>query len=199
MSDLFNKVTTATQQSILVKLVVIGVLALLLLIPTAMVSDLVNERESTKQEAVDDICSKWGGSQTISGPVISIPYIVTAKNPRTGEQTTNHNTVHLLPEELKIDGESITETRYRGIYKAILYNTQLSITGYFDLDSLHTLSNIQLEHLDFANAVISMGISDMKGIRQKVQGNIGNEAINLGPGLPSKDIFQSGIQSKLPL
>jgi len=199
MSDFLERVSEASKQSILLKLSIIGVLALLLLIPTAMISDLIRERESTKHDAVEDICNKWGGAQTISGPVLGIPYVTVITNPRTGKSTRNSETVYLLPDQLNINGKSSTETRYRGIYKAILYNTQLDLTGQFDLNQLNTPSSVQLESLDFSKTVLFMGINDMKGIRQKVQGTFGDTNLELGSGLPTSDLFRSGLQAKTPL
>jgi len=199
MSDFLERVSEASKQSILLKLSIIGVLALVLLIPTAMISDLIRERESTKHEAVEDICSKWGGEQTISGPILSIPYVTAVTNSRTGKTTVNRETVYLLPDQFNVDGVSSTETRYRGIYKAILYNTNLELTGQFDLNQLNIPSSVQQEHLDFTKAVLMMGVNDMKGIRQKVQGTFSDTNLELGSGLPTSDIFRSGLQSKIPL
>lgn len=48
--------------------ILVAVLVLLLLIPLAMVQDLVGEREYRKDEAVNEVSATWGGSQTITGP-----------------------------------------------------------------------------------------------------------------------------------
>mgnify|MGYP001309669790 CR=1 FL=1 len=51
------------------KLLFVGVLALLLLIPLAMVKSLLSERRARRTEAITDITGTWGGSQTLTGPV----------------------------------------------------------------------------------------------------------------------------------
>ena len=56
------------------KILAIGLLTLLLLKPAAMIQSLIQERENRQKEVVAEINSKWGGRQTIIGPVISIPY-----------------------------------------------------------------------------------------------------------------------------
>src|ERR1700761_5744159 len=71
-----NTLTTLwNKNKIILKSFWIGLLILLLLIPTFFIQELVRERESRKQEAVREISSKWAGDQTITGPVIGIPYI----------------------------------------------------------------------------------------------------------------------------
>jgi len=65
------------RNKIILKSFFIGMLVLLLLIPTVFIQNLVSERQSRQQEAVSEISSKWAGSQTVTGPVIGIPYTET--------------------------------------------------------------------------------------------------------------------------
>jgi len=60
-----------------IKLVIIGILTLVLLIPLVMIQSLINERQTTRQNAIEEITSKWGGKQTIVGPCFVIPYTKT--------------------------------------------------------------------------------------------------------------------------
>lgn len=43
-------------------------IVLLLLIPTAMIKNLIAERETTQNQAIQEVSSKWGETQTMSGP-----------------------------------------------------------------------------------------------------------------------------------
>ncbi|MCO6484121.1 MAG: inner membrane CreD family protein, partial [Flavobacteriales bacterium] len=67
------------RRSMTCRAVVVAVLVLLLLIPLAMVESLVRAREWRKEEAVQVVGNTWGGSQTITGPVISVPYSATVR------------------------------------------------------------------------------------------------------------------------
>ena len=60
--------------SIIFKVAIIFVIALLLLIPTTMVQDLIRERENIQISAISEVSEKWGENQTITGPYISVPY-----------------------------------------------------------------------------------------------------------------------------
>src|SRR6188508_807542 len=62
------------RRSMTLRVALIGILVLLLLIPLAMVEDLIREREWRKQEAETEVSNTWGGPQIITGPVISVPY-----------------------------------------------------------------------------------------------------------------------------
>ena len=66
-------------ESITVKLVSIGFLVLILLIPSSWIQDLMNERQSRAEDVMQEVSSKWSGSQTLSGPILVIPYKVRQK------------------------------------------------------------------------------------------------------------------------
>ena len=59
------------------KIASIALVILVLMIPAAMISDLLNERESRRDSVVQEINQKWGNSQTITGPFFTIPYKLT--------------------------------------------------------------------------------------------------------------------------
>src|SRR5690606_134584 len=61
-------------ESLSLKLAVIFVLTLILLIPAALINDLVREGEIRQEEVIQEISQSWAGSQTIGGPVLMVPY-----------------------------------------------------------------------------------------------------------------------------
>ena len=66
--------STWVKTSHTVKFAAVGILVLLLLIPTYMIQGLISERQSQSQNVINEISSKWGYDQTIAGPIINIPY-----------------------------------------------------------------------------------------------------------------------------
>ena len=62
------------RHSTMIKLLGVGALILALLIPLAMITGVLNDRLSRRNEAVADITSSWGKEQNIVGPVLGIPY-----------------------------------------------------------------------------------------------------------------------------
>jgi hypothetical protein len=60
--------------STILKLLGVGALVLVLLIPLAIVTGVLNERLQRRNEAVADITSSWGREQSVIGPVLSVPY-----------------------------------------------------------------------------------------------------------------------------
>ena len=55
------------------KVMALAVLVLVLLVPTLMVSGLVGERERRAREVQREIGAQWGGSQTVTGPLLIVP------------------------------------------------------------------------------------------------------------------------------
>jgi inner membrane protein len=60
------------------KAVIIFVMAFFLWIPTNLIRDVINERANRQKEAIEEVSSKWAGKQTITGPILMIPYTGTA-------------------------------------------------------------------------------------------------------------------------
>ena len=184
--------------SIGVRLVIIGVLILALLIPSAFVRTLVRERANRRREAIQEITAKWSTKQVIGGPLITIPYTETWKD-EEGVTKTVTKYLQVLPETLNIEGEIYPEIRYRGIYQAVVYNTRLDLSGEFSFERLQTL-NIPLDQVLWDDAFISVNISDMRGINEYVELKWGEEAVLFEPGIKrGNELFDSGISVRIPL
>ena len=88
-----------------------------------MVEGLITERMLRQVEAKEEVSSKHADGQRILGPVLTIPFIstrsVTQKDGRV-ETVLDREYFHILPDELKIDGEVKPEVRKRGIYEVVL-------------------------------------------------------------------------------
>ena len=56
------------------KAVIIFFMALGLWIPTFIIREVIQERESRQKEAIEEVSSKWAGRQTITGPILMVPY-----------------------------------------------------------------------------------------------------------------------------
>jgi inner membrane protein len=61
------------KESVTAKLVFIGILILLLLIPSSMIDSLIMERAGRQQETIKEVSDQYSGAQLIKGPVLMIP------------------------------------------------------------------------------------------------------------------------------
>lgn len=191
--NLFERINRWAKQSVTLKLFAIGFLILLLMIPGSMLNSLIHEREQTRNAAIREVSSSWGASQTIAGPVISVPYYKQVRNDKGNlEWITEY--AHFLPDNLEITGRLMPIKKYRGIYVVVLYSAALEIKGSFNKVS-PAAAGISGYNYDMSKAVISLGISDNKGIRESVYLNHQNKTGVFKPGLLSNDIFTSGIST----
>lgn len=183
--------------SVSLKIIVIGILVLVLLVPKSMISSLIFERSARKIEVIRELSDKWGGDQTISGPVITIPYKKVYED-KDGELKYKVELMNFLPEKLHIKGRINPEIRYRSIYQAVMYNAGLEIYGEFSAPDFAG-SGIAPDNIIWSGAAVSLGISDMKGIKDSLSARIGNAETVMNPGIISTDILNSGVSSRISL
>lgn len=192
----FDDFISKVSRSVTLKVIMLGFLILLLLIPTHRIQRLIRERQMTRDEVVMEVSDKWGHGQTISGPVLTIPYREYER--QKDELKEIRKALYILPEELNIDGRINPEIRYRSIYKVIVYGSNLQIKGNFDLSDIDEL-NIPPENLDWDLAYLSVGITDMAGIQYevKIKWNITDFEVN--PGMKNSVFGNSGFTVNVPL
>ncbi len=154
---------SSLKTSALLRLIVIGALAVLLLIPTVFVSLLVSDRQSSRAFAVKEVTDKWGGPQTIVGPILTVPVTRMVKN-KEGEVHARTSMVSILPERLALNTTITPEVRNRGIHRVILYSATLNIEADFDSLKRH-IESLAKGEVGWSQASVTLGISDLKGIR----------------------------------
>jgi len=164
-----------TKSKVLIKGLVIAVMALLLMIPAAFISDLVQEREQRQKEAVAEVSSKWAGRQNLAGPILVLPYL--DKSDSTSR--VKHH-AYLLPDELNVIATVSPEEKHRGIYKVILYNSKLHLTGKFQNSGIDKL---QLPHSDILwnEAFLQLSVGDIKGLNEELNMNWNNQRVTFAP------------------
>jgi len=193
----FKKTADFIRNSATIKIFSIGILVIVLLIPIAMVSSLMHERQSRKGSVVSEIYQKWGYSQNITGPFFTVPYKSFYKDKNDKEQFNIHY-FHILPKNLNLSGQIDPMIRYRSIYEAILYNAKIKVSGNFTIPSPQEL-NIASENIFWEQSVFSIGITDMRGIEDNIIVKFNDKNYNVGPGLKTTDIASSGVTSVIPL
>jgi inner membrane protein len=164
--------------STIIKLIGVGVLILLLLIPLAMITGVLSDRLSRRNEAVTDITSSWGKQQSVIGPVLGIPYqyryktvkeedIGGGKVQRREVEETATATAYFLPENLNIDGDVQTQTLHRGIYDAAVYRANATLKGRFSPPDFAALK-IELKDVQWKDAFVTIALNDMRGTREGI-------------------------------
>ncbi|POY38379.1 cell envelope integrity protein CreD [Solitalea longa] len=185
------------RNAIIIKLMMVGFISLLLLIPSVMIQNLVIERSESRDHAVNDIYSKWGQTQTLAGPILNVPYRTLTKD-ANGKEEITLDYLHFLPERLDVKGNIDPSIRYYGIYEAILYNGKLNFSGNFTSPDLNGLKVVP-ESISWKDAFITIGISDLRGIKESVLVNLNDKAYTVNPGIERGGVFDSGLSIPFPL
>jgi inner membrane protein len=193
--DVFKKTSNYIRSSISLKILSVGILILLLLIPAGMIQSLINERQSRRDSVVNEISNKWGTRQVVTGPFITVPFKTFFKDDK-GKTQFNLNYLHILPEVLDVTGEIKPEVRYRSLFEAVLYNTRLRFSGNFKLPPASQL-NVDQTSILWDKAYFSLGITDMRGIQDKIIINFNGADYNASPGLKTIDLAEAGVGTQI--
>jgi inner membrane protein len=177
------------RSSVTLKLLSVGLLLALLLIPTSMVESLISERASNRDSATEAISAQWGGAQLVLGPVLVLPYTALETNDGHTSEVTRY--LSLLPDTLSSTGTLAPERRHRGIYEAVVYRAQLRVQGVFRAPPLADLG-VPASAVRWPEAFVALGISDLKGIRSGLALRWDGQARPFEPGLPTAEVLPYG-------
>ena len=152
--------------SLTIRMMMIGILILVMLIPLSFIESLIRERAFRQEEVVKEINEKWGNEVLLYGPLLKVPYNThtTSKiwDEKTKvykeEKTTAVNYAYFFPADLSIDSKIATEPLDRGIYESIVYTADINISGKFDYPNFETQDIAPLKQCLASSAVLHDGI-----------------------------------------
>lgn len=163
-------------QSTTAKLMMVGALTIVLLLPLAFVQDLISERNQRKTEIMDEVSTIWGKDIMFYGPILKVPYKsnVSTKiiNEKTGAITLQNdsktNYAYFFPNELKNKTNVLkNEKLKRGIYSPIVFIANLNFEGNFsNLD--FAKMGISEENIDWDKASIIIKTTNLKSIKSEL-------------------------------
>ena len=198
--NIFERLNKWIKESIMVKLVSIGFLILILLIPTSWIQSLIEERQNRMSEATSEIAAKWSDNQTVSGPILVLPYNHYSKYEKDGVSLINQTIkkAFFLPQNLEISSVLEPKKLSRGIFDVVVYNAQLKMKGNFSKPDLASL-NISEENVMWGDAYLLMGITDLRGIKNDPEINFGGKSYYSEPSQDDLGLFQNSIAARLKL
>ncbi len=181
-----------------IRIIAIGFLILITQIPVAWIESLVEERRHTRDRVVADITQKWGTHQEIVGPHIVLPYVIPGKSNAQGwieKDRTGHITI--MPSQFSVDAEIDSEIRHRSIYGIPIYRAKVRAQGRFDLLAIQAEYDDGQRQLLWDRAVLNVGISDPKGIKNKASLHWKQRPLPLVPGVGKNALCQGGFHAQL--
>lgn len=190
------------KKPLLFKLMTIGVLILLLLIPVGMIGNSIDERQRYSEQVVQEIAKNSSYSQTLTGPVLVVPYIKTERYAHLNENKERimderqvKGELYFLPELLRVDSDMSTEMRKLGIYSAHLYHTKNKIDGKFSIPENFGLGDAIVDY-QLQPAYVALGISDIRGIDNSLTLQWNQASFNAEPG-SQLSLLGNGVHVKL--
>ncbi|AOK20146.1 hypothetical protein WT26_30640 [Burkholderia cepacia] len=192
---------------LLFKSLITACLVLLILIPLHLVSSIVQERASYREDALRSIWSSYAGPQTMTGPILVVPYTEVTRirteaapgQPASERVQTEAKRLLVFPKTLSVKGGVATSVRYRGIHKALVYDLQSRWEGTLALPDLKKLPQAD-GHVSFAigNPYLAFGISDIRGLMAQPVLVLGGKRLTMEQGaqLPS---LRQGVHANVDL
>jgi inner membrane protein len=166
------------------KMLMIGGIVLLLLIPLSMLRGVVTERSALRERAYERVAEGWGGDITLGGPMLIVPTerLVTENDQTRGVRCD----LHLLPATLNVDAnlKLEPEPRYVGIYAVPVYLAQVRLAGRFDFATLQPLlARSDVTYL-WEQSRLRFTLSQVQSLREVQTASIANQDLRLRPATP---------------
>ncbi|MBI1342955.1 MAG: cell envelope integrity protein CreD [Terrimonas sp.] len=150
-----------------IKGVVIFFMALGLWIPTLFINSIINERSARQKDAINDISNKWASRQSVTGPLLWVPYFEEIKDNKGGIETVKRS-AWFMPDKMKAFADIKPEKRHRSIYQVAVYRSDITISGLFNPLGWETL-NIPSDKMLWKEAKLVFSVSDhARGINEDV-------------------------------
>ncbi|HBY69230.1 MAG TPA: cell envelope integrity protein CreD, partial [Flavobacteriaceae bacterium] len=183
-----NKFSNWMRNSITARMLVVGVLIMVLLIPLSFVKDLITERSYRQKEVVNEINSKWGNEVVLSGPILKVPYTIEKEEKTYDKKKESYFTTtkeiskfaYFLPDKLNIDSKVETKPLNRSIYKSVVYNSDIEVSGEFPIIDFSSEA-VKPKTIEWEKASVIVQTSNLKGIRNTLEVQLGNQKLTMNP------------------
>jgi len=198
-----NKFGNWLKTSLTARMLMIGVLIIVLLIPLSYIEALINERANRQESVVQEINEKWGNEILLYGPILKIPYktytekIITsinAKNNRT-EKIEHLNYAYFFPNKLEMNATINPEEKKRGIYTTSVYKGEISMNGSYEKPDFSSI-DIKDEDILWNKTTIIIKTSNLKGVNNQVFINFNNHKFSF---LPKYEKHKNNFSDKISL
>ncbi len=178
-----NKFGQWVKTSITARMLMVGFLTLILLIPLSFIESLIKERSFRQQDVVNEINQKWGNEVMVYGPTLKLPYKTYSVTSKYNEKTkdyiketkTHINYAYIFPETLESKVDVDSKTLKRGNYESAVFTTKMNFSGNYIKPKLDS-KGIKDEDIIWDKATVVIKTSNLKGIKNEVLLKLNNDS-----------------------
>ena len=161
------------KDSLPLKILLMGLMTLLLLIPLIMVRSQIDDRQRAARDSQSDVADSWGHAQQLAGPFLELTYSVEVQNGK--EKTSNLETARIYPRTLFCDIDLSTQTLHRSIYDILVYGSQITLTGDFVIPAIYGEMLSNGKGMALTDQQVVLGLSDLRGVDGTVSLRLGEQ------------------------
>ena len=190
-------------QSATAKMILVGLLTLVLLIPLFFVQDLIRERSMRQKEVVNEVSELWGKDVEFYGPILKIPYKSFSETTIVDEKTkvsrieryASIENAYFFPEELKNKSDVKKNTSLkRGIYNNVVFTANMNFDGFFDTPNFEKLG-IKPEDILWDKASIIVKTTNLKSIKSDLKISLNKQEFDFESKSDEEDTFYGTLET----
>jgi inner membrane protein len=185
---------TSFFQSTTAKMIMVGLLTIVLLIPLEFVKNLIFERSQRQSEVISEINDKWGEQVFLYGPILKVPYTAYEETVAVNQQTkqtvmqkkaTTHY-AYFFPEVLKATSKVSTKVLNRNNYESAVFTSAMKFSGSYIKPDFSSKS-VAAENIQWNKATILIQTTNLKSIRNEMKINFGGTSLAFQPVYETDD------------
>jgi inner membrane protein len=189
-----NKFSNWLKTSITARMLIVGFLVIVLLIPLSYINSLIKERSFRQADVVSEINEKWGNNVLVYGPMLKLPYKTYSETKTYNETTktylketkTHMNYAYIFPERLNSDVILDSKTLNRGNFESAVFTTTMDFSGHFIPTNLID-KGIKSEDIIWDKASIIIQTTNLKGIKSEMLLHLNSEIYNFQTNFNTDD------------
>lgn len=181
-----NKFSQWLKTSITARMLMVGALTLVLLIPLTYVNILIEERAYRQQDVVQEINEKWGDDVVIYGPILKLPYKTYTETSTYNEKTKTYfkdtktlvKYAYIFPETLDVDASVTSKSLHLGNFESAVFTSKMAIKGNYKQPNLES-KGIENEAIIWEKATMLFKTTNLKGIKSEMAITINDKRYEL--------------------
>ncbi len=193
------------QKKMLFKLIILGIISLIMTAVLSSISGLSHERKYRQMEVERGIAGSYAGEQQLIGPVFSVTFreywmerlYNKEKDTWYDKEMCSLRTELVFPEQFSFDGSLRVQERYRGIFKANVFQSSGTVQGNVKFPEFKSLSAREGSRTELVSVNANLLISDKRGLSKVPKLKWNGAELDIKPGNDLEQLYP-GVHAEIP-